>query len=166
MFESDYYRIKDFRCRCHDCTTSKPEYSDAFCVSFVRQGNFLFNVFRQSLDSYSGCVLVTKPGYDRTVSHIHTIPDECTIIEFKESFYKEILEQYPGVKFLTNNDQHATLLKIHPDVELLHFQIWQHIAVQRVAGRSCDKLFIDNLTTEIVETVLGKLSDYKHRQYK
>jgi len=60
-----------------------------------------------------------------------------------------------------SNDQHATLLKIHPDVELLHFQIWQHIAVQRVAGRSCDKLLIDNLITEIVETVLGKLSDYK-----
>jgi AraC family transcriptional regulator len=161
LFESDHYRIRDFRCRCQDCATSKPEYNETFCISFVRQGNFLFNVFRQSLDSYTGCVLVTKPGYDRTVAHIHTVPDECTIFEFKETFYTEILEQYAGVKFLFDNDQHATLLKIHPDVELLHYQVRQHIMVQQSAGQVCDKLYIDNLVTEIVETVLGKISDYK-----
>ena len=163
LFESDHYRIKDFRCRCQECTTSSPEYSDAFCISFVRQGNFLFNVFRQSLDSYTGCVLITKPGYDRTVAHIHTVPDTCTIFEFKASFYNEILQQYDGLKFLLNNDQHATLLKINPEIELLHRQIWDQIIRQGadMTDMTGDKLLIDNLVADLVETVLGKISDYK-----
>ena len=81
LYESNFYRILDFKCRCNDCNTSKPEYGNAFTISFVRKGNFLFNVFRHSLDSYNGCVLISKPGYERTVTHAHTIPDECTIFD-------------------------------------------------------------------------------------
>jgi AraC family transcriptional regulator len=98
LYESDFYRIADFRCRCTECITSKPEYSQSFCISFVRKGNFLFNVFRHSLDSYNGCVLITKPGYERTVTHTHTVPDECTIFDFKTDFYRELLEQYGGMQ--------------------------------------------------------------------
>jgi len=155
LFESDFYRMVDFKCRCSDCVTSDPEYSEVFCISFVRKGNFLFNVFRNSLDSYSGCVLVTKPGYERTVTHIHTVPDECSIFEFKGTFYAELLEQYENLKFLFNHDSHATLLKVNPDIELLHAQILRHIT-----GEPVDKLFVDNLVTEIVETVLGSITDY------
>ena len=85
LYESDFYRILDFKCRCADCSTSRPEYSNAFAISFVRKGNFLFNVFRHSLDSYSGCVLISKPNMN-TVTHAHTVPDECTIFDFKRSF--------------------------------------------------------------------------------
>lgn len=161
LFESEYYRIKNFVCRCRDCSTSSPEYNDAFCISFVRKGNFLFNVFRLSMDSYSGCVLVTKPGYNRTVAHIHTVPDECTIIEFNGHFYQELLNQYEGLNFILNNDKHATLIKTNPDVELLHYKIWDHITTRRTAKRPCDKLYIDGLINELVETVFGKISDYK-----
>jgi AraC-like DNA-binding protein len=156
LLQSDFYKVKDFKCRCVDCAKSDPEYSETFCISFVRKGNFLFNVFRNSLDSYSGCVLVTKPGYERTVTHVHTIPDECTIFEFKHSFYNELLEQYENLNFLLNNDQHATLLKINPDIELLHYKILQHIA-----NEPGDKLMADILVMELVETVLGKITDYK-----
>src|SRR5690349_20746770 len=127
LYESDFYRILDFKCQCTDCRKSKPEYSESFCISFVRKGNFLFNVFRHSLDSYNGCVLITKPGYEHTVTHIHTIPDECTIFEFKTTFFHELLEQYKSIRFLSNEDLHSTLLKTNAETEFLHFQILQLI---------------------------------------
>jgi AraC-like DNA-binding protein len=154
LYESDFYRVMDFKCRCTDCRTSKPEYSESFCISFVRKGNFLFNVFRHSLDSYSGCVLITKPHYERTVTHVHTVPDECTILDFKLSFYKEVLEQYGKVSFLFNNDSHSTLLKANPEIEFLHFLIIRSIITKS------DRLKIDNLVMEVVELVLNSLTDY------
>lgn len=114
LFESDFYRILDFKCRCRDCGTSQPEYSESFCISFVRKGNFLFNVFRLSLDSYTGCVLITKPGYERTVTHVHPVL-------FKNEFYEKVREQYGNIQFLFDNDLHSTLVKTNADLEYLHF---------------------------------------------
>lgn len=156
LYESDFYRVTDFRCRCQDCRTSKPEYSEAFCVSFVRKGNFLFNVFRHSLDSYTGCVLVTRPGYERTVTHIHEVPDECTIFEFKNDFYHEVLEHYPSIKFLHNNDLHSTLVKINPETEYLHYR-----AMNLINSGTATRLEMDSLVMNLIETVFSKISDYK-----
>lgn len=159
LYESDFYRVMDFRCRCTECRTSKPEYNTEFCISFVRKGNFLFNVFRRSLDSYSGCVLVTKPGYERTVTHTHAIPDECTIFEFKTGFFKEMLEHYGKIPFFTDNDWHSTLIKTNAETEFLHFHI-----IKLVLTRTAGKLQIDNLVMEVIEKVLGKITDYKPDQ--
>jgi len=156
LYQSGFYRISDFRCRCNECETSKPEYSNSFCISFVRKGNFLFNVFRHSLDSYSGCVLITKPGYERTVTHIHTVPDECTIFDFKNDFYKELLEQYGAMKFFRDNDQHSTLIKTNTETEFLHFYI-----LRRALTNSGCKLETDNLVMEIIERVLTGNTEYK-----
>lgn len=156
FYQSDFYRIIDFKCRCVDCRTSKPEYSKAFSISFVRKGNFLFNVFRRSLDSYTGCVLVTKSGYERTVTHTHAIPDECTIFEFKNNFFNELREHYGGVLFFNDNDWHSTLIKTGPETEFLHFQI-----IQLVLTHTGSKLQIDNMVMEIIEKVLGNITDYK-----
>lgn len=155
LYESDFYRILDFKCLCTDCKTSKPEYSNSFCISFVRKGNFLFNVFRHSLDSYSGCVLVTKPGYERTVTHVHTVPDECTIVDFKSAFFLELLDHYSSVRFFGDNDLHSTLLKTNPETEFLHFQI-----LQLILAKSGSKLQIDNLVMEVVDKVLRHATDY------
>lgn len=156
LYESDFYRVLDFKCQCTDCRISKPEYSESFCISFVRKGNFLFNVFRHSLDSYSGCVLVTKPGYERTVTHTHTIPDECTILDFKSTFFTEIMDQYKSIKFLRDNDLHSTLLKTNAETEFLHFQI-----LQLIFTKSGSKLQIDNMVMEIVDKVLRHITDYR-----
>ena len=155
IFESDFYRIMDFRCQCTDCRTSKPEYNHSFCISFVRKGNFLFNVFRNSLDSYTGCVLITKPGYERTVTHTHAIPDECTIIEFKKDFTEELEQRYAHTKFFRDNDIHSTLVRTNAETEFLHFKI-----LQLVISRSANKLQVDNLVLEIINKVLGIVTDY------
>jgi AraC-like DNA-binding protein len=156
LFESGFYRIMDFRCRCTNCKTSKPEYSDSFCISFVRKGNFLFNVFRHSLDSYSGCVLVTKPGYERTVTHVHTVPDECTIFEFTTGFYRQLLEQYGGIQFFRDNDLHSTLVKTTTETEFLHFYV-----MRLLLSHTATKLELDHLVIELIGKVLTGVTDYR-----
>ncbi|NII29107.1 helix-turn-helix transcriptional regulator [Pseudoflavitalea sp. X16] len=155
LYTSGFYQILDFKCRCVDCRTSKPEYNEAFCISFVRKGNFLFNIFRHSLDSYTGCVLITKPGYERTVTHTHTVPDECTIFEFTASFYAALLEHYGRTKFFASNDLHSTLYKTNPETEFLHFYI-----VRLILTKTGSKLQVDNLVMEMLHKVLGNITDY------
>lgn len=155
LYTSDFYQVLDFQCKCNDCTTSKPEYSESFCISFVRKGNFLFNVFRRSLDSYNGCILITKPGYERTVTHAHAVPDECTIFEFRNDFYPKLLQRYPHSKFFTDNDLHSTLLRTNTETEFLHFTINQLI-LQRGS-----KLQIDQLVLQLIDKVLGAVTDYE-----
>lgn len=156
LYKSDFYKIIDFKCRCTDCRTSNPEYSNSFCISFVRKGNFLFNVFRHSLDSYNGCALITKPGYEHTVTHTHTVPDECTIFDFKINFYSELQEHFNGISFFHNHDLHSTLIKTNAEIEFLHHNILKLALVN--AG---SKLEIDQLVMEMIEKVLGSISEYK-----
>jgi AraC-like DNA-binding protein len=156
LYESDFYQVLDFQCKCTACTTSRPEYSESFCISFVRKGNFLFNVFRRSLDSYNGCILITKPGYERTVTHAHAVPDECTIFEFRHHFYLQLRERYPHSKFFTDNDLHSTLLRTTTETEFLHFMI-----MQLVMQRSGSKLQIDQLVMQMADKVMGNVTDYQ-----
>lgn len=156
LYESDFYRILDFKCRCTDCGTSKPEYNSSFCISFVRKGNFFFNVFRNSFDSYTGCVLITKPGYERTVTHTHSIPDECTIFDFTNIFYEEIKETYSSLNFLFNNDIHSSLIKTDVEAEVLHNRI-----LSNVSRKNIEKLRMDTIVLEIIENVFGKIDKYK-----
>lgn len=156
LYQSEFYRITDFRCRCTDCVTSKPEYSQSFCISFVRKGNFLFNVFRHSFDSYNGCVLVTKPGYEHTVTHTHPVPDECTIFDFRADFYNELPAQYRNMKFFRSNDLHSTLVKTTAETEFLHFYI-----MRLVLTGSASKLEIDQRVIEMMEKVLSGITDYQ-----
>ena len=156
LYKSDFYSITDFRCRCTDCRESKTEYSNSFCISFVRKGNFLFNVFRHSLDSYTGCTLITKPGYEHTVTHTHTVPDECTIFEFSRDFYKDLQEHFRRTSFFFNRDLHSTLIKTNAELEFLHYNI---IQLALVHGGS--KLEIDQLVMEMIEKVLRCISEYQ-----
>jgi AraC-like DNA-binding protein len=122
----------------------------------VRKGNFLFNVFRRTFDSYTGCVLVTKPNYERTVTHTHDVPDECTIFEFKNDFFAALLEHYGAIPFFQDNDWHSTLIKTNAETEFLHFHI-----IKLVLTRSGSKLQIDNGVIEVIEKVLSNITDYK-----
>ena len=155
IYQSGFYRIVDFRCRCTNCQRSKPEYAKAFSVSFVRRGNFLFNVFRNSMDSYTGCVLETKPGYEHTVKDTHSVPDECTIFEFKDDFYRGLIDQYGALRFFCDADLHSTLVKTSPETELLHYQI------VRLAYTGSPRLEIDGLVISLLQKILSSVSDYQ-----
>ena len=154
LYRSDFYRILNFKCRCQDCLTSKPEYNDSFCISFVRKGNFIFNVFRRSLDSFTGTVLITKPEGERTVTHGHAVPDECTILELNREFYTSVKEQFPLVRFLRDPDLHSTLIRSHAGLETCHLLMWKLLQKGRVS-----QLKMDSLATEIIRLTLESISD-------
>lgn len=156
LYESDFYRVLDFRCRCTECNTSKPEYSSSFAISFVRRGNFLFNVFRHALDSYTGCVLITKPCYEYTVTHVHTVPDECTIFEFKQDFYRELQQQYSKARLFADPDLDSTLVRTGAELEFYHFYI-----LQLIQRRSAHKLQTDQLVMEMTTRILNHVTDYQ-----
>ena len=158
LFDSDFYRVLNFKCRCTDCKVSKPEYSDAFSISFVRKGNFLFNVFRRSYDSHTGCILLTKPGYEHTVAHIHHIPDECTILEFKSDFYARIREYYNNAFFL-NNDLHCLQISTTPETEFLHFRL-----LQLLFSGNYSKLQLDGIVMDIIERTLGTITELRYQK--
>ena len=113
LFSSDYYEICDFKCLCNECTKSKTEYNEHLSLCITRSGNFYYNAFRATLDTYTGSILISKPGYDYTVTHLGEIPDECTIIIFKKAFYQDIEEQLQlkAHWFFTNKDIQSLLLK-------------------------------------------------------
>jgi len=156
LYSSGFYRILDFKCRCVSCRKSAPEHSETFSISFVRKGNFLFNVFRNSLDSYTGCVLITKPWYERTVTHVHAVPDECTIFDFKNEFFQALLEQYGSMQFFRDPDRHSTLIKTTPETEFLHFHI-----LKLVLTKAGSKLEIDQAVMEMIRSVLSRNPDYR-----
>ena len=149
LFQSDFYRILDFKCRCLECTTSKPEYVDSFSISFVRKGNFMFNVFRNSFDAHTGRILLTKPGYEHTVTHTHDVPDECTIIEFKKAFYEQISEHYRHHRFFNDHDTHSLQINTSSDTEFLHYYLMSQILSNLV-----NRLDVDLIVMEIVEKTL------------
>lgn len=107
------------------------------------------------MDSYTGCVLVTKPGYEHTVTHTHAVPDECTIFEFRDDFYKGLIDQYGALNFFRDEDLHSTLVKTSPVTELLHFQII------RLAYTGGSRLEIDGLVISLLQKILSSVSDYK-----
>ena len=155
LFESDFYRILDFKCRCRDCATSKPEYAHSFCISFIRKGNFLFNVFRNSFDSHTGRVLITKPGYEHTVTHVHEVPDECTIFEFTHAFYQHLLAHYhtSPLDFFCNEDIHSVMLKTKAEAEYLH-----HAALVACMKHRVSRIELDTLVMDLVRTLMESLS--------
>jgi AraC-like DNA-binding protein len=99
---------------------------------------------------------VTKPNYERTVTHTHDVPDECTIFEFKNDFFATLLEHYGAIPFFQDNDWHSTLIKTSAEMEFLHFHI-----IKLVLTRSGSKLQIDNSVIEVIEKVLSNITDYK-----
>lgn len=150
LFQSDFYRILDFKCRCVECITSKPEYVDTFSISFVRKGNFLFNVFRNSFDAHTGRVLLTKPGYEHTVTHTHDVPDECTIIEFEKGFYEKISEHYRHHRLFNDPDIHSLQINTSADTEFLHYYLMTQLLSNRI-----DRLDIDLVVMEILGQTLN-----------
>ncbi|MGZ5134398.1 MAG: helix-turn-helix transcriptional regulator, partial [Flavitalea sp.] len=99
--------------------------------------------------------LITKPGYGYTVTHTHTVPDECTIFEFSRDFYDELQAHFNRTSFFFNNELHSTLIKTNAELEFLHYNIIQLALVQ---GGS--KLEIDQLVMEMIEKVLMCINEY------
>lgn len=161
LFSSDYYEICDFRCRCTECTRSKTEYNEHLSFCITRSGNFYYNAFRKTLDTYTGSVLISKPGYEYSVKHPGEIPDACTIISFTNKFHESIRDLLleKAQWFFSNKDLQSILIKAGPEVEQLHFLLWE--AVRQPLPQ---KLEIDTLVMDILDEVLNRFTEYETPQ--
>lgn len=156
LFKSDFYQILDFKCYCRECGESKPEYSQSFKISFVRTGYFDYNVFRLTLEAHNGRIIVTKPGCEHTVTHHRDAPnDQCTIIEFTDTFYELLKEQYQVSHrwFFMDQDIHSILLMADVKSELLHKITLKHLGTHKTVH-----LGIDQFILELVDHLFSKLT--------
>lgn len=158
LHESGFYRIRNFKCNCTECHTSKTEYSNSFNFCFVRSGYFEFDVFRRHLEVHVGRVLISKPGSEHVAHHIDDQPDVCTLIDFKPEFYQSLQENYRfDIKwFFENNNIHSILVNCGPEIDHLH-----HLILTKTQKPAFDHLQIDDAIILLVEKVMSKLGDVK-----
>jgi AraC-like DNA-binding protein len=154
LYKSGFYRIMDFRCKCDICSHSEKEYSENFTISYIRSGNFIFNVFRNTLDSFNGNFLIGKPGHEHSVSHYDNNPDRCTIFNFDSSFYGLMKKEFASASpwFFNNNDIQSLLVKASAETEYLHAAI-----LKTLKFNTFSSLFIDALVVEIASKVMESI---------
>ncbi len=154
LHSSDFYQVRDYKCNCVECHTSKVEYVNTFNLCFVRSGYFEFEVFRDNLEVHVGRVLVTKPGSEHVARHIDGQPDICSVFDFKEEFYASLREhyRYDVPWFFENNDIHSLLLKCSPELDYLHYNI-----LRSSAGASL--LQVDDLVLRLIDRVMRSLGN-------
>lgn len=154
LHASDFYEIRDFRCGCVECSLSKRESCERFSICFVRSGFYEQRVFRKEQQMHIGRMLVSKPGIEYVIRHIHNQPDLCTSFNFSHDFFERVKDHYrtEALWFFGNPDLHSLLLTAHPDIEFLH----QRILAQVSRGVSLE---VDDLVVQLVETVMGTLGN-------
>lgn len=156
LHSSSFYQLRDFKCNCVECHTSKPEYSNTFNLCFVRSGYFEFEVFRDNLEVHVGRVLISKPGSEHIARHIDDQPDICTVVDFHHDFYASLREHYRYELpwFFENNDIHSLLLKCTPELDYLHDNI-----LKMTTPGSAQQLQIDDIVLRLVDRVMRSLSN-------
>ena len=155
LYSSDFYKILDFRCKCDIHSHSDIEFSENFSISFIRSGNFIFNVFRNKLDSFNGNFLIGKPGHEHSVSHFDNNPDRCTVFSFDNSFYELLKDNYSREMtcFFNNRDISSILVKASTETEYLHYAILKALKLDMY-----NSIFIDALVIEMVNIIAGNIT--------
>ncbi len=156
IYRAGFYRIIDFRCKCKQDCLSGAEYSTSFNISFVRKGNFTYQVFKNDFDAYTGFAIVDKPGSEHKVAHCHPIPDECTIIDFTDEFYQSLQGNYRVryKSFFSNNDVPSLFIETDNNVEYLHF-----LLLKQVNSKNPDNVYVDYLVMEILYWFLDRIDN-------
>lgn len=156
LHASGFYQINDFKCNCTECHKSRVEYCSTFNICFVRSGYFEFEVFRDNLEVHVGRMLITKPDSEHVARHIDDNPDVCSVFDFKEDFYKSLVEHYRGDVpwFFDNNDIHSLLIKCSPEIDYLHDRI-----LRLTKPGNTQQMQIDDLVLRLVDRVMRTLGN-------
>src|SRR5579864_3470104 len=155
LYRSSILEIKNFVCQCRECGMSAHEYQQKFSICYIRRGSFLFEVFNDNLESYTGKFLINKPGFNHRVKHYPDQPDECTVISIDSSFY-DVLEDQFGTKlngFFKDPDVHSILVNATPESEYLHYRLYTILS-----SGNAENLLIDTLVMDLI----GCLFDDRH----
>lgn len=149
LYRSDFFTITDFKCKCNLKGISEVEYRKNFSMSLIRKGSFLFNVFDDSLDAFNGRILLSKPGFEHTVTHFDGMPDECTIFSFSKDFYETLKSEFSDLNksFFNNSDVQSLLIQADAGIDHLHFLILQNIRSDKSS-----RLLIESLVLEMLHS--------------
>lgn len=101
-------------------------------------------------------MLISKPEYERTITHTHAVPDECTIFEFDQDFYRQLKERYGVSGFFRDNDWHSALVRTDANMEYLGFSV-----LQLTANGQGSKLLMDQLVMQIIAGTVGTITEYQ-----
>ncbi len=151
LYSSSQLQIRDFVCQCRECGFSSEEYQEKFSICYIRKGSFLFRVFNDDLQSYTGKFLLNKPGFTHRVRHYHQHPDECTIISFGPYLFSQLQEDESRWlnRFFTDPDTHSILLQATPAAEYLH-----HRLLKQLSAGIAESLLIEALVMELLSCLL------------
>ena len=156
LYKSSSYTITDYQCKSVAGEVSGVEYQPDFSLSFTRVGNFIYHVFRNTLDTHSGRILLNKPGHEHVVSHVYHVPDQCTCFAFSQEFYESVKERYGqlSTRFFKNNEISSLLVKSDAGLDYLHNKIFRALTSKHYSS-----LLIDSLVHEIADLTLDKIAD-------
>lgn len=151
LFVSDFYQIKHWAYDFIEENKTSKGYNDCLCVVFVKKGNFLFDLSRDSYDMHSGHIVIDKPNYEY---QLRPSLGECTIFNFTEGFYRQFVADLnlKNTFFFSNPNILSLLLQSNPETEYLHFQIIKGI-------QQMGKLEMDNMVLEFMNMIVSAISN-------
>ncbi|MFZ6001055.1 MAG: helix-turn-helix domain-containing protein [Bacteroidota bacterium] len=155
LHRSEFYQIRNYKCFCTECNTTKEEVVNRFHFCFVRSGYFQYRVFRRELDVHVGRVLISKEGSTHFTHHIDNQPDVCSVFEFTSEFLQSLREQYKTETswFFSNNDLHSLVLNCNAEIDYLHHHILTRV------NHGFDQLLIDDWVLRLVDKVMRILGN-------
>lgn len=154
LYESDFYRILDFRCLCQSCAKTKTEYTGSFSISFIKTGNFYYHTSNKILDTFNGEILISKPDYEYAVTHVKDAWDHCTVFHFSDNFYTTLKEKFSdNCSWFFQRDIQSILIHCKAEMQYLH-----DILLKSFQNKAVYKLKIDDLVFELVEMIFDSFS--------
>ena len=147
LYTSDFIRIINYQCGCPHAFTSKTELSGFFSIGFIRTGNFHFKSYRHSTDLYNSCLLIEKPACEYKLTHLGDNYNATTFFILSETGYDALKEKYAhdSYSFFANHNLLSLLLRVPPELEYLHYAIWQKIHETEIC-----RLEIDSMVVELI----------------
>jgi len=146
LFESGFCEIKNWTYDLPDRGETRG-FNDCLCILYVYQGEFLFDISRQSYDMHSGYVVIDKPGFEYG---LRPAAGGCTIFNFSAAFCERYIDEFRlrGLFLFSNENFCSVMMRSTAEVDYLHHQVLREL---RHAGR----LAIDQLALELFVQVIG-----------
>jgi AraC family transcriptional regulator len=156
LHRSDFYSVRDYKCYCLECSTSKTEYTKSFLFCFVRSGFFEYQDFRRNHEVHIGRMLILKPDFEHITHHIDNQPDICSVFDFTPAFVESLTSHYQKEAgwFFQNRDIQSILLQCNGEIDFLHQQI-----LNLTSKAKGERLLIDDLTIQLVNRVMSILGN-------
>ncbi|MBS1730442.1 MAG: helix-turn-helix transcriptional regulator [Bacteroidetes bacterium] len=149
VFKSDFYEIKNWAFDFGIDKNKTKGNNDCFCVVFIRNGNFSFDLRKETFAMHTGHVLIEKPDYEYL---LRPATGQCSILNFTTESYHQLIDDLnlKHAFFFGNPNILSLILKASPEMEYLHYQI--------LKNTSSGKLIMDNIIIELLKLVVNSIT--------